>query len=261
MIPEGWQKKFLRECIIGKAEYGANSPSIAYSNDLPRFVRITDITDSGKLRDTDKRSINIPNSKDYSLRDGDFLFARSGATVGKTYRYVSNGELQVFAGYLIRFRINQKILLAEYLEYFTQTNIYWSWVKKHLRSGAQPNINAEEFGEIPFFAPKTDEQSLICNKLRLWTRVIDLFEVLIKTKQKRRSYIIQQLILEEKKFTGYKKNWRIKHLGEIIELVQRPFPRPSETYKALGIRSHCKGTFERIVVDPSTVDMDQLFVV
>src|SRR5690606_33574487 len=82
----------------------------------------------------------------YELAPGDLLFARSGATVGKTYMHKESVGRCVFAGYMIRFRPDRRELLSEYLFAFTRSTAYRAWVTARQRVVAQPTINAKQYG-------------------------------------------------------------------------------------------------------------------
>ncbi|MCB1186893.1 restriction endonuclease subunit S [bacterium] len=137
----------LDDLSVRKGEYGANVPSCEYSKNLPRYIRITDINDSGELNN-DKVSPGKSRSawKKFFLNSGDLLFARSGATVGKTYLYQESDGLCVYAGYLIRFRLNQSRIDPRFAFAFTKTDAYLDWVTSKQRTVAQPNINAKQYG-------------------------------------------------------------------------------------------------------------------
>lgn len=132
-----------------KGEYGAGSASIEYNPNRPRYVRITDINDDGTLNDDYVSSINIDDDEIYKLQYGDFLFARMGATVGKTYAYFEGN--QIFAGYLIRYQLNLDKINPRYLFWYTKLDEYNKWVKLNQSGAAQPGINAKKYGllEIP----------------------------------------------------------------------------------------------------------------
>src|SRR5690606_26697694 len=86
-IPEHWEVKRLKYLLASRLKYGANESGVAYDETLPRYIRITDFGYDGKLSDTNKVSLPLEVAKEYSLKDGDILFARSGATVGKAYQF------------------------------------------------------------------------------------------------------------------------------------------------------------------------------
>lgn len=136
----------LDNLSIGKGEYGAQSAACEYDVNRPRYVRITDINDDGTLNNDVVSSSNIADDEQYRLSYGDFLFARMGATVGKTYAYKSGN--QIYAGYLIRYKLNTKKIMPEYLYAYTRLNEYWNWVKLNQSGAAQPGINAKKYGSL-----------------------------------------------------------------------------------------------------------------
>ena len=81
---DGWRRKSLGDCCKDKGSYGANAPAEPYRADFPRYIRITDINSDGSLRSDKLKSLNPANAKGNELLEGDIVFARSGATVGKT---------------------------------------------------------------------------------------------------------------------------------------------------------------------------------
>lgn len=155
-----WRLATLDEVSLISGEYGANVPSTDPGQDLPRYVRITDITSAGDLIAEARSPGGQPTDWErYRLEDGDLLFARSGATVGKTYRHrTADGEC-VFAGYLIRYRPDQAKVDPDYLFGFTKTANYLSWVAARQNVVAQPNINAKQYGrELAVPLPPVDLQ-------------------------------------------------------------------------------------------------------
>lgn len=112
---KGYPIKDIESISFNKGEYGAQSASSEYDSNRPRYVRITDINDDGTLNDDFVSSSNLKDDDTYRLKYGDFLFARMGATVGKTYAFKS-GNL-IFAGYLIKFALKTDIVLPEYLSF------------------------------------------------------------------------------------------------------------------------------------------------
>lgn len=158
--PEGWELAPLQELCTAKGKYGASVPSVECEPGLPRYIRITDIGEDGSL---------LPNAKspggdstdweDFFLRRGDILFARSGATVGKTYLFRGDEGPSVYAGYLIRFCPKADRVRPEYIYAFTRTESYRGWVKSHANVVAQPNINARQYGlELLIPVPPLDLQ-------------------------------------------------------------------------------------------------------
>ena len=115
-VPEHWEVKKMKYCLIGKLKYGANESGIEYDVNLPRYVRITDFGQDGKLSEKSKLSLTWEQGSNYLLKDGDILFARSGATVGKTYQFKKSMSIEsdyCYAGYLIKAEANEKIILSD----------------------------------------------------------------------------------------------------------------------------------------------------
>ena len=158
-IPADWDVVRLGD-VCESPQYGASAPGQPYDPELPRYVRITDLTEDGRLKLEDARSAEPLRVLGYELEPGDLLFARSGATVGKTYMYRSKDGPCVYAGYLIKFRPKSSVL-PDYLEYCTRSQFYDQWVMSMLRAGAQPNINAAEYSSLTIPLPSLAEQRAI----------------------------------------------------------------------------------------------------
>ena len=122
------------------------------------------------------------------------------------------------------------------------------------------NLSKEALLSIKVDCPPKTEQDYIVNILSKWDKIIDLTKRVIAAKQERRTWLMQQLLTGKHRAPGFSKKWGTKRMKDLVEPILRPVPKPTEAYKALGIRSHCKGTFERLVSDPNTVDMDELFI-
>lgn len=145
-----------------KLSYGSGASAVDY-NGMVRYIRITDIEEGGTLT-------NAPMSPDtfdekYLLNDGDILFARSGATVGKTYLYKKTEGKAIFAGYLIRFIPDERIVLPEYIYYFTRSQYYRSFVRLNAQAVAQPNINAQQYGGLKVSVPPMPLQKAFAKKI------------------------------------------------------------------------------------------------
>ena len=139
--------KVLNEICISKGEYGGGFSAIEKKDSAPRYVRITDITENGGLNQDIKGPSGTPEDwEKYMLSEGDILFARSGATVGKTFLYQGLHGKCIYAGYLIRFRPNPQISFSKYIYYYTKTSWYKLWVENKQNAVAQPNINAKQYG-------------------------------------------------------------------------------------------------------------------
>ena len=163
-------KKFpcvpLGKLIIKDPQYGANKRAIDGNPKLDvRYIRITDIDDFGNLRNDEWKTVKKVESK-YLLEENDILFARSGATAGKTFIFKKNHPKSIFAGYLIRFKIDTTKVNPLYIFYYTQLNKYLLWKNTIRRPSGQPNINAEEFKSFEIPIPPRDIQNQIVKLMK-----------------------------------------------------------------------------------------------
>ena len=159
---KGWEVKKLKEIATEKLSYGSGASAVPFNTSV-RYIRITDINEYGELKD-EKVSPNIFEEK-YLLAEGDILFARSGATVGKTYLHKRNKIPCIYAGYLIRLRPNEKLVLPNYVYYYTKSNYYKSFICANQRVVAQPNINAKQYGDLELPLPPLPLQHLFAHRI------------------------------------------------------------------------------------------------
>jgi type I restriction enzyme S subunit len=172
-VPEGWEVRRLKNLVEEPLKYGANESAELDDRTLPRFVRITDIDDSGGLRDDTFKSLPEIVAEPYLLKQGDVLLARSGATVGKSFIYSTQWGPACFAGYLIRARLNQKVCLAQWLYYFCQTDGYWGYVIGSQIQATIQNVSAEKYANLYLPLPPLAEQTAIAAFLDRETAKID----------------------------------------------------------------------------------------
>ena len=145
-----WRRCKLKDISVEKLAYGSGASAIDFSG--LRYIRITDIDECGNLK-PDKKSPNHYEEK-YLLNTGDILFARSGATVGKTFLYSKEKYgPALFAGYLIRLIPNLSLVNPVFVYHFTNTKFYKDFVAKVQNTVAQPNINAKQYSELDFILP------------------------------------------------------------------------------------------------------------
>jgi len=166
-VPSHWDVRRLKNLVDEPLKYGANESAELDDRTLPRFVRITDIDDSGGLRDDTFRSLPVDIAEPYLLKDGDVLLARSGATVGKSFIYTSQWGIACFAGYLIRVRPKTAVCLAQWLFYFCQTSAYWDYVVGRQIQATIQNVSAEKYANLFLPLPPSSEQASIVTFLRV----------------------------------------------------------------------------------------------
>lgn len=215
IIPQEWEVMRLEDLCHNEGDYGINAPATDFSDKLPTYLRITDIDDDGKFIIANKASVNNPNSGSYHLKDGDIVFARTGATVGKTYLYNREDGDLVFAGFLIRFSPNAQKIVPYYLKAYTNTSTYWKWVKITSQRSGQPGINATEYCSLQIPVPPLAEQRKIAEVLGVWDEAIEKQARLIEKLALRKRALMQRLLSAKLRLPGFSSPWQKVKLGDI----------------------------------------------
>ena len=163
LVPEHWEVVRLGEVCL-KPQYGFTA-SATNQRVGPKFLRITDIQNSQVNWNTVPYcEISDELLKRYRLEPGDLLFARIGATTGKTLLIRECPEA-IFASYLIRVRVNLNLLLPEFLFYFTQGNLYWSQINTAKGGRLKQGINIPVLSSLLVPLPPISEQRIIARIL------------------------------------------------------------------------------------------------
>ena len=161
-----WEQRKLSE-MCGTFEYGLNAAAKEFDG-KNKYIRITDIDDASReflLSDLSSPAICLDGMSKYLLSSGDIVFARTGASVGKTYIYRENDGIVYFAGFLIRAKVNQDND-AEFVFQSTLSPSYEKYIRITSQRSGQPGVNAQEYGEYDLFAPSKEEQQRIGHFLR-----------------------------------------------------------------------------------------------
>lgn len=156
----------LKYLLDSPMQYGANETGDKYTEDSVRYIRITDISADGKLKDDENNQyLPLAAADSYILKDKDVLFARSGGTVGKSFLYHEDYGTSAFAGYLIKAECDQSALLPEYLIYYTQSSLYELWKNMIFIQATIQNIGANKYSNMEVPVPSIEEQSTIVEYL------------------------------------------------------------------------------------------------
>ena len=140
------------------------------------MLRITDIQNNCVNWDSVPYvKIDEDKAEDYLLYDGDILFARTGATVGKSFLIVDLNEKSVFASYLIRIKPNKNIN-TKYIKFFLESNFYWEQISKNSVGTGQPNVNGTILGELRISIPPLSEQNRIVAEIERLFKFINTIE-------------------------------------------------------------------------------------
>ena len=146
-------------------DYGMNSAATTFDG-VHKYIRITDIDDDSRqyLSDDIVSPSDTPEEK-YRVSDNDILFARTGASVGKSYLYTPDDGALYFAGFLIRISVKK-----EYDSYFvylnTLTSKYEKWLRLESMRSGQPGVNAEQYRNYAFRCPNYQTQVKIANIIK-----------------------------------------------------------------------------------------------
>lgn len=151
--------------IVTSIQYGYTASAKASSKG-PRFLRITDIQNNN-VSWCNVPTCSIPNEdiNKYILESGDIVFARTGATTGKSF-LIKNCPESIFASYLIRLRFNNCVL-PEYVAHFFNSPSYWTQIEANKRGIGQPNVNATILSKIRLPVPSVACQKAIIQRLDL----------------------------------------------------------------------------------------------
>ena len=171
-----WEQRKLSE-MCGAFEYGLNAAAKEFDG-KNKYIRITDIDDASReflLSDLSSPAICLDGMSKYLLSSGDIVFARTGASVGKTYIYRENDGIVYFAGFLIRAKVNQNND-AEFVFQSTLSPSYEKYIRITSQRSGQPGVNAQEYGEYDLFAPSKEEQQRIGHFLRGIDHLITLHQ-------------------------------------------------------------------------------------
>ena len=158
---ETWEQCKLGDIADG-FNYGLNAAATEFDG-KNKYIRITDIDDEThlfKVDDLTSPDIDLSNADNYKLSEGDILFARTGASVGKTYKYNVLDENVYFAGFLIRAKIKQDFD-SEFVFQNTLTDKYNRFIKITSQRSGQPGVNAQEYQNIIILIPELKEQEKI----------------------------------------------------------------------------------------------------
>lgn len=168
--------------------------------------------------------ISLKGAENYKLKDGDIVFARTGASVGKTYIYKESDGLVYYAGFLIRARIKSEYS-AEFIFQNTLTEGYEKFIRITSQRSGQPGVNAQEYGDFDIFVPSFDEQEKIGQYFRNLDNIITLHQRKCEQLKKIKKYMLQNMFPEngEKvpkiRFKGFTDDWELRKFDTLYKKV------------------------------------------
>jgi type I restriction enzyme S subunit len=209
-----WEETILGKCVTQPLDYGMNAAAIAYDGEN-KYIRITDIDEQSSQYISDDPVSPAGQLLDkYIVEENDILFARTGASTGKTYLYKKKDGKLYFAGFLIRAKIkteyNSAFIFAQ-----TKTAQYYKWVEfMSIRSG-QPGINSQEYASYRFLIPQKEEQDKIATFLSLLDSRIEAQIKIIEDLKLLKKELLKKVFFQELRLPEFNENWKIVTLSDV----------------------------------------------
>ena len=172
-VPDNWVWTTVND-ISKSIIYGVSES--AKSEGKYKLLRITDIQNNK----VDWETVPFTDFDDdkvasYILYDGDIVFARTGATVGKSYLIKGLNQKAIYASYLIRVQTSD-LILPEYVKLFFESGHYWEQIELSSVGIGQPNVNGTILGRLNIPLPPFAEQKRIVIEIERWLSLIDQIE-------------------------------------------------------------------------------------
>ena len=220
---EDWEQRKFGE-IASSFEYGLNVAAKEYDGEN-KYIRITDIDDNTHKFLSDSLTspdIDLTGAENYKLAKGDILFARTGASVGKSYIYRDYDGLVYYAGFLIRARIRDEYD-AEFVFQNTLTDKYNKYIAVTSQRSGQPGVNAQEYSEFKIQVPKKEEQIKIGKYFQNLDHLITLHQRKCDQTKKLKKFMLQKMFpqngkkVPELRFSEFTDDWEQRKLGEVAK--------------------------------------------
>lgn len=232
-IPTDFSLYKLKYLLSSPLCYGANESGTLYSDILPRYIRITDISPNGTLKNSGMLSLDESSAQNYMLHEGDILFARSGATVGKSFIYHNYYGRAAYAGYLIKASFN-RLVLPEFVYYYTCSSAYEIWKNSIFIQSTIQNIGADRYSNLPISVPNSIDKQLrivrylnnFCSK---FDAIIYNLQTSIEDYKKLKQAVITQAVTKGVRGEREMKDSGVEWIGEIpVNWTIQRFARVAE---------------------------------
>lgn len=214
--------------INNRGYYGIGASAVPYSESLFTYLRITDINDDGTLNTTDLKSVDDPDAPKYLLKPNDIVFARTGASTGRNYFYDgTDGEL-VYAGFLIKFSIDEMKVNPRFIKYYALSKPYRDWIASFQTGSTRGNINAQTLSEMPIFLPDREYQDKAISILDSITNKINSNNQINKNLVEQAISLYSHMFIE-----NFSPEWKEGTLSEIATITMGQSPK-GDTYNEDG---------------------------
>lgn len=222
-----WEEKTLKD-LSNSIEYGLNS-SATYYDGVHKYIRITDIDDNSRKFISEKvTSPDIeftPELENFKLQKNDLLFARTGASVGKTYLYEEKDGEMYYAGFLIRARIKEDVS-ADFIFQQTLTEKYKQFIAIASQRSGQPGVNGKEYGDWKLSAPSFQEQSAIGSLFRTLDDLLASYQGNLANYQSLKATMLSKMFpkagqtVPEIRLDGFEGEWELLEINDLADDFQ-----------------------------------------
>ena len=238
-----WKTYRLEDLCTSKGSYGIGAPAVAYDANKYTYLRITDINDDGTLNRNGLMSVDDERAGDYLLKENDIVFARTGNSTGRTYFYDGrDGEL-VYAGFLIKFSLDNEKVNPRILKYYTHSQPYYDWVRSFDTGGTRGNINAKVFGAMPITLPPRHQQDRIVEILKSLDDKIELNRRINANLEAQAQALFRSWFVDFEPFRDgpfvdselgkIPQGWKVGTINEIIQILSG-YAFKSDTFTEAG---------------------------
>jgi type I restriction enzyme, S subunit len=257
-LPEDWEVRPLGSIGLFSKGAGISNnekketgiPCITYGDIYTKYNFKVKNLQSFIDQDTAKKSKRI--------KKNDILFAGTGETldeIGKCVAYTIDKEAYAGGDIII---LSPNDVDSVYLSYSLNSDLVTAHRRKLGQGHSVVHIYHHGLKKLFVPFPPLIEQNKIAEILSIWDDVIDDTQRLVERKKQQKKALIQQFQMKQNYSFGREK-WNNKNLVDLIKPISRPIPKPENTYLSIGIRSHGKGTFRKMVEQPEKIMMDTLY--
>jgi type I restriction enzyme S subunit len=233
-LPEGWKWTNVGD-ISDRIHYGYTA-SATDKPIGPKMLRITDIQNNTVDWDAVPYcQIDPDGKKKYLLNQGDLVFARTGATVGKSFLIKSTISEAVFASYLIRVILNNQVD-RKYVYNFFQSHMYWAQIRRDQIGIGQPNVNSQKLSKIILPLPSIEEQHQIVSEIERRFSDVDEIEKIVDTSSTQSERLRQSIL--KRAFEGklVPQDANDEPAGKLLERIKLEKATMEESNKKKGKR-------------------------
>ncbi len=262
VIPDDWKEYLFNDIFIfstGKnikqdeASVKYNIPCVRYGelyhmyNEVINNVINKTNLDKSELLFSKGDEILLPSAGEDPLDIGSAsALTLENIAIGRTINILRPIKNNIYSQKYVAYYINQQLKkkISTLAKGSSISNVYNSDLKK-LRINLPPIKEQEKIAEI----------------LTTWDDAISIQNELIKAKEELKKGLMQKLLSGNVRFEGFDGEWEDIPLSDFLMPISREVDKPASNYLAIGIRSHCKGTFQKQDSNPNKIAMDKLYQV